>query len=486
VTSGPADRQDTKPPSRAFSLAIAGLLAVGVALRVAMGFESFWLDEVWSLAIARQARTALEIFTGFHHDNNHLLNTLYLRAVDGPLAQAHWFLFRIPAEVTGAVSLAVLYRIGRRWGRAEAAFVLALAATSYPLVSASAQARGYAGAILCSLVYFALDAGRDTGRDARTREWLRDIGLWAVAAVGLLFHPTFAYGLAGVLAWRLALVLGGGSRGHDLRRVARAHGVPLLLTGLAYALFYADLQVGGGPRYDRFTVVRQAIAQTMALPRRGPLTWVATGIAGVLAFQAGRVLVRTGDRRIVLLGVTIGVAPAAIILFADPELLYARYLLVAFPWFYLLVAIGLGDAWRQGRAGRLAATLVLAGFVAANTGLTARVLAEGRDDYARTLAYMDQQTTGPVIRVGGDHDFRNRLLLGFYAPGIASGRPVVYLTRDQWPPEGPEWYLRHDWKAGHDPDPVFMPVPGLHYQRVVTFEHGPGDGFQWFVYRRQP
>jgi hypothetical protein len=489
VTFPQADPDPIGDFPRAAASAVAALLVLGTALRVALGFESFWLDEAWSHAIATRAESVFEVFTGFRHDNNHLLNTLYLYAVDAWVGDGHWIFFRLPALVCGGLSLWVLWRIGLAWGRTEALFVLALAAASFPMASASAQARGYAGAILCGLLYVIVSralAPDSAAEETRGRETSRLVALWGLAIAGLLSHPTFAYTLAGVVALDTVRDLSGSS---GLARAARGllfrHGVPVLAVVLLYLGHYAEIEVGGGPVYDRFVTIRQAVAQTMALPRRGPLTWAATAAAAVLLAQAAAVLIRARDRRVVFFGVAMILTPAVGIALSDPRVFYARYLLALFPWFYLVVAIGLADAWRRGRAGRLIAAVVLGSLVLSNLWHGATVLAEGRDDYAKTLAYLDAHTAGPVIEVGSDHDFRNHTLLRFYAPRIESGRSIAYVRRGEWPGRGPEWLLRHDWQAGHAPEALYEPTPGLRYRLAITYEHGPGDGFQWFVYRRE-
>ncbi len=222
----------------------------------------------------------------------------------------------------------------------------------------------------------------------------------------------------------------------------------------------------------------------MALPRRGPLTWVATGMAVLLVARALVLLARRRDPRAVFFAVALGIAPGLVIAVSEPQLLYARYLLLVFPWFYWTVAIVLADELARGGARRLLAGGLLAFFTLSNLWHAGTVLAEGRNDYVRTLAYIDEHTQGPRLEIGSDHDFRNPTVLHFHANRVPSGRPVVYLRQPQWPGQGPEWYLRHDWKAGHDPERIFSPGRGLRYERVASFEHGPGDGFQWFVYRR--
>lgn len=466
---------------RAFGGIALAILLAGAALRVAMGFESFWLDEAWSWALAREARSALDVFTSFRHDNNHPLNTLYLYALRGVGDSLHWIVLRIPSLVAGVLSLALVLRLGLRFGRGAAGIALGLAAASFPLVSASAQARGYAAAILFGLLYVELSWGL-----AVRRAGLAAAVLAAVAALGMLSHPTFVYALAGAVAWTAVREheRGAGPVG-ALAGTARVHGAALLLAGgLGWAL-YAGLTIGGGMEYDRWVTLRQAIAQLLAFPRRGPLTWVATVVVAGLLGQGLRVLLRARDRAAAaFFGVCLVGAPAAVVVAADPKLLYARYLLATFPWAYLLAAIGLAALWERAGAARSLAGLAVAFVVASNLVHAGRVLAVGRNDYLDTLVWIDRHSTGPVIEIGSDNDFRNATVLRFYAPRIPSGRRIDYVRRNAWPPNGPEWYLRHDWQAGHDPATRIEPIAGLVYERVQSFAHGPGDGFQWFVYRR--
>lgn len=468
MTSEPADlaRREASAPG----WLLASLLLGGVALRVALGFESFWLDEAWSHGFSSRVGSALEIFE-IRHDNNHLLNTLYLYAVRDLVGSGHWIFYRVPALLAGCLSLFVLWRLASRWSRSEALLVLILAATSFPLASASAQARGYSLAILCSILYAGLAQWRSAKGEGRV-----SLGLGMLAVVGLLSHVTFVYTWLAVVAW-CALR-------DDPRRLLLRHAAPFVCIVALYGGFYFGVEVGGGPSYDRFVTIRQAISQTMALPRRGLLTWVATAIAALLIVRALVLLAQRRDPRGIFFAVALGIAPGLVIAVADPRLFYARYLLSVFPWFYWLVAIVLADELARGGARRLLAAGLLVFFALSNLWHVGSVLAEGRDDYVRTLAYIDAQTEGPRLEIGSDHDFRNATVLRFYADRVPSERPVVYLKQSQWPKQGPEWYLRHDWKAGHDPDRRVSLGPGLRYERVASFEHGPGDGFQWFVYRR--
>jgi hypothetical protein len=64
-------------------LALALLMAVAAVLRVLGTRNDLWLDEIISLGIAKDCKSAWQIFSAVHSDNNHYLNTLYLYFVKG-------------------------------------------------------------------------------------------------------------------------------------------------------------------------------------------------------------------------------------------------------------------------------------------------------------------------------------------------------------------------------------------------------------------
>ena len=88
----------TLPPAiQASRTRLASLLAiVGCAaiLRLAAAANDLWFDEIWSLwLIARETKVPWDLFRGgMRHDNNHLLNSLYLFWLPHhrPLAADRW------------------------------------------------------------------------------------------------------------------------------------------------------------------------------------------------------------------------------------------------------------------------------------------------------------------------------------------------------------------------------------------------------------
>src|SRR5262245_13235367 len=64
------------PKGLPVALCFAYLLSWALIVAAAVG--DLWLDEIWSIRIAQAVSIPTEIVTRFHHDNNHVLNTLFL------------------------------------------------------------------------------------------------------------------------------------------------------------------------------------------------------------------------------------------------------------------------------------------------------------------------------------------------------------------------------------------------------------------------
>ena len=67
------------PPVFITTLAI--IVSAGALVRIAAAQGELWLDEIWSYRLAHLAASPFAILTSLHNDNNHYLNTLYLRSI---------------------------------------------------------------------------------------------------------------------------------------------------------------------------------------------------------------------------------------------------------------------------------------------------------------------------------------------------------------------------------------------------------------------
>lgn len=174
---------------------IAATLA-GLVLRLLNARGGLWLDEAWSMSFARQSGTPLGLILHVHHDNNHLLNTLWMQLVgfDAPP-----MLQRGLSILCGTAAIPVAAGIAARWGRWPAAIAALLFALSPILVIYGSEARGYAPMLLALLIGIRLTFDWiELGDDPARRRWLG----WTVF-LGALAQLTMAFGLAALIgtAW---------------------------------------------------------------------------------------------------------------------------------------------------------------------------------------------------------------------------------------------------------------------------------------------
>lgn len=193
------DQQDSPvwPPARAAWSIVGAITLLALVLRVLAAQGGLWLDEAWSASFARQSATPLGLILNVHHDNNHLLNTLWLQLVGfgaPPLVQ------RGLAIVTGTLMVPVAAWIARRWGAGAMAVTALLFAVSPIMVTYGSEARGYAPMMLALLVATGLvldwlDAPEGTQAPRRALAW--------AMLFGGLAQLTMVFGLAALIgtAW---------------------------------------------------------------------------------------------------------------------------------------------------------------------------------------------------------------------------------------------------------------------------------------------
>lgn len=175
---------------------MALLIGLGLALRVAAARGDLWLDEIWSFTLVARTHSYADIVFALPYDNNHVLNSLWLRAI-GPSAPP--LLVRLPAILFGLGSIVVAARLGRRISRSGEWLGAAFIALDVVFVEFSSEARGYAGLIFGTLAALdALESYLATG--ARRSLWLLS---------GALLLGTFSHLMmleSGALVGAVALV----------------------------------------------------------------------------------------------------------------------------------------------------------------------------------------------------------------------------------------------------------------------------------------
>ncbi len=128
-----------------------GVVIVGTALRlIALGYKSFWIDEIASVAIARRAAPVFWHFL-WHDEGNMAAYYVLLRP---------WLHFgyseavvRLLSVLPGVLSIPVMYLLGRRlFGRDTGILAAALLALNPCAIAVSQEARAYSFVVLAVLL----------------------------------------------------------------------------------------------------------------------------------------------------------------------------------------------------------------------------------------------------------------------------------------------------------------------------------------------
>ena len=471
---------------------IAFLLAVfagAAVLRLAAAANDLWFDEIWSLwLIAREAQAPWDLFRGgMRHDNNHLLNSLYLYWLPphlSPLA------YRLASVVAGTAAVGMAWLLGRQRSAASGWWCAIAVATSHMLVNCSSEARGYGLMSLFLLVaqWAALERF-ETADGAKSRVPLLPVIFGGACILGLLAHLTFVMGYLGILIWTTWVVVRQRAPLRaGLRTLLAWHGVPLVFTGLLWMGFVRGMVYGRGPEQTILVTATKGLAAlggaTQHLPQAA---LAAAGVACIAAWCIARCF-HDRPQRAMFFVATILVAPAAVLAAFPIDFYSVRYLLVPIQTLLILlvselavIATSAGRIWP-----RVAVTV---GLVACGTNLArdAVLVHRGRGQYRRALAIVkaaDAHADSPMITVGSNHDLRTELLVAWHQQGLP-GRPIRVLREDEMSAAGADWVLLNHLEDDDVAAPSITDAPGNRYERVFSTRSGGLSETHWHLYRRR-
>ena len=468
-----------QPPPAVWMPAIV-LYVLFSVLIVLSARGDLWLDEIWSVDFARSAHSLRELFVRFRHDNNHPLNTVFLYLVR---QQSGFLVDRMLSILSGIGALVLCGEWTRRvWGRREGFVTILLAGSSFPLLLYFSEARGYAPAILFALLAFV-----SLERNLYVFKARRFVAFLVASALGVLSHSTFV-----IVTIALCVMHGVVVFKNPLDRPRRIgfflmHQVPaLLFPAIWYFLFVRHMEIGGGPVEKPIHVVGQTAAYLLGLSVASPWLWVALGLALLAIFWGSRRLKRDGRGEWIFFPAMLVLAPVLVLALARPKYLYFRYFILCFPFFYMLLGYTLGratTAW--GRSTRWMPWLVVLMLVLGQSTRVEALVQEGRGHYAAAWARIVRDTASQDIYVGSDHDFRNRLVLTFYASRDPLGKLLYYVPQTDWSRRPPDWVLiTQGQEFSEPPDEIPFKDVGV-YRFVASYDSAPVSGWGWFLFRKQ-
>jgi len=487
----------TLPPAiQASRTRLASLLAiVGCAaiLRLAAAANDLWFDEIWSLwLIARETKVPWDLFRGgMRHDNNHLLNSLYLFWLPPhlpPLA------YRLASVAAGTASVGVAWLLGSQRSAASGRWCAIAVATSHMLVNCSSEARGYGLMSLFLLIaqWAALErfegVRRDTSISPIRLQWLPVI-FGGACILGLLAHLTFVMGYLAILFWTAWITLRQpATLRTGLRTLLAWHTVPLVFTGLLWLGFVRGMAYGKGPEQTLLVTATKGLAALAGATQRLP--WTALAAAGVACVAAWCLARCFHDRpqRAAFFVTAIMVAPAAVLAAFPIDFYSVRYLLAPLQTLLILLASELAVIATS--AGRIwPGVAVAVGLVAcgANLARDAVLIHRGRGQYRRALAIVKEataQNAPPLIAVGSNHDLRTELLVAYHQQGLP-GRPIRVLREGEMSAAGADWVLLNHLEDDDVAAPSITDAPGNRYELVFSTRSGGLSETHWHLYRRR-
>jgi uncharacterized membrane protein len=458
---------------------------IGCILRVLAVHGELWLDEAWSVLLVQDVGSPLALATEVRHDNNHLLNSLWLWLV-GPRALPEWQ--RFPSLAFSLLALALLRRLVRRehlgWTGAIWAFLVAL---SYPLIVVGTEARGYSLAIAAAIAIFALalrlrkaDAGRGA---ARIFSIVSTVGAFSHAAFILFFLP--------VGAW---IVLERRRSGHSWRDPVMwaALTAPIGAISALGIFFYRGLAIGGGPQAPYVQVLLSALSlgfggeELSAFDPQGAAAAAGIGtlVVAIASFEA--FLWLREDRAVASLVISIILVPLAAVMVLRPDFILGRYFIISLVFLYLVAARWMARLARQGIFGACIAALLVAGIAAGNLRHCGELFSFQRSHFEEAVAAIISES-GPrreTVTIGGGHENRNEIRLAHMRLRGALGGPIVFVSDQAAAAAPPDFVIEESLDRNPTPPASSMTAFGARYSLKAAYPAPFMSGAALSVYQR--
>ena len=503
-----------------FPTALAAIMVLGGALRLAASSGDLWLDEVWTLQdFVAKAKSPVDIFLKpeFHHDNNHWLNTLWMYAMG---TEASWLMLRFFSVLTGTATVWVVGLIARRYGKLQGLTAALLAAVCFLLVEYGSEARGYGAAAFFGVLSFYL-----MDRFLKCRTWFSAAFTWLAIALGFLSHLTFVYVSVALGVWSLVHMVRESRPPKLVWNLLRLHAVPFVFVLTLYFLCVRGMTVGGAPEFKAFDVIAETIGWSLGSPLRNQgAAWMVMAVAAGVIWELYRLWKESSDDWVFYL-TGILAAPALLLLYQHATTgLYAllpRHFIMCVPLLLILMARLLCRLADGNRLAKGCFALIVLSLCGVHITRAMNLVKLGRGQYVSAIYFIGKATHGPRITIGGDQNFRIEKMLEYYDRYLPAGKTVHFCRKGEgaergllWGPEFPEWILMQDatnaatvgeefaiqpvqggYELRRPPDAVWdasrYKLLKMSPYQGIAYEAGPDSplyglsGSYWFIYRLQ-
>jgi hypothetical protein len=464
------------PTSRRLVLLATLLVLAGGALRVWASFSAFWLDEVLTLRWPRN-HGYWSLLTQAKHDNNHVLNSMFLRLVGDP---DHWVWYRMLSFVTGTIAAGCMGWIAWRRSPAEGLIATILGSFTFILIHYSSEARGY-GPLCCFalLSYMAIDRAR------RAPGWPIALAFWLTAALGVLSHSTYAFAYIGLAAW--SGIVWFPNQKQRTFELLRLHLIPVVILAAVYFGRIRGMAIGGGPEFELLRVAINALSHCVGWRYgdwRGD-TLAILVISLAILEVALRIRGRETERSWVFHAALIGITPLLIVFVLKPSIIYMRYLLVCVPFILLLLSSLGARLWRCCKWGRIATVVLVGLLVCLNGTRIDALLNNGRGQYLKALKFISERDPSPTIQVTGNNRVHIGKVIEFYNKYL--DRKVNYVNKEDVSTT-PRWFIYEIQRFQKRPGPnerISAPTPWGYYNLVKRFHYSSQSGAHWYILQHE-
>lgn len=478
MTTAVAPSPQAKSNSSRYMVAVIAILVVATLIRIRGAFNDLWLDEIWSIKIASQVSSPLDVFTKLHHEINHYLNTLWLWCIGN---RGNWPGYRIPSLIAGSGSVMMAGLIGLRRNKTNAIMAMLVVAFSYIMILYSSEARGYAMTVFFSfLSYYALDCYLEKPR------W-QSAAIFSLSSIlGLISQPVFAGFMLAALAWS-AYRLIKPFRGWKPAVIGllSCHAAPLFFLAVLYWVDMRKIVGGGGtPSPSLIDAYGTALAWGLGTPSGDTAKFLMCVAAAIILFVGLRRLWNErSDASIFFAGVIL-VFPVLLIIVRGSNVIYTRHFIISIAFLLILFSYVLASLYERGGPYRLGCVALMAIYFLINGQFVTTFFKYGRGHYRDAIRFMAENTKYPRVTIGSDHDFQTTMVLQFYGQEPLGAKDAKYFPQDSWSGSGPEWFICHkeSFENPMPPAGLLDDNKGHRYELVKTFPSAPLCGLHWFIY----
>jgi hypothetical protein len=424
---------------------------------------AFWFDEIWSWQISRVVRYPWEILTNplAQSDNNHPLNTLWMYLIGDT---GNWWLYRLLSLVTGCAMALLIVRKEQkfsRWGGMAASLLVGL---SFPLITYSSEARGYAPMLLCAV------AGYYLLRSKQNRAAI----FAGLCVIGFLAHATFLHFLLAAIVWVFA------ERGF---KKLWLFAVPIIFFLFYIWIFLRHIQIGGAPDAAPFKTCATCLSLLLGGFLTGPWIYLIAFVSLILIISALAWIYRQSFAETVFFFFVIFLVPIITIFlqYLSPNRspsIQVRYLLISLTFCLILLVRYLGAMMGQ-RSWRRGVAMAILGLATLGNGYhLGRFLAVGRGDYRGALEHMAANSPQGNIAWSSDdaaNIYRVNTIMLYYERFLPAGATIRPSSR-------PDWLIFN--VQDQTPIPTIQFGTSL-YQFDSTYPAYGLSGWDWVLYKKR-